>query len=157
MVYTENDIQDILKQDRLGAGVANALFAVAGQKINKELSDTLDTYYNPAGKVTQRGSSEKKVKTIVADAMTGADQYLRPNGQAYFGRMWGEHSDVEVLKKARTVGHYVLLYGAPGCGKTALAEAALAKTSTQFLALATLRSLTSWVAMSKLRQADLSG
>lgn len=125
MVYTDNDIQDILKQDRLGEGVANALFAVAGQKVHKELSDLLDTYYNPAGKVTQRGSgAEKKVKTIVADAMLGADQYLRPNGQAYFGRMWGEHSDVEVLKKARSAGHYVLLYGAPGCGKTALAEAA---------------------------------
>jgi hypothetical protein len=125
MVYTENDIQDILKQDRLGEGVAKALFAVAGQKINKELSDTLDTYYNPAGKVTQRGSAEKKkVKTIVADAMVGADEYLRPNGQAYFSRLWGEHSDVEVLKKARSAGHYVLLYGAPGCGKTALAEAA---------------------------------
>lgn len=125
MVYTDNDIQDILKQDRLGAGVADALLAVAGQKVNKELGDLLNTYYNPAGKVTQRGTgAEKKVKTIVADAMLGADNYLRPNGQTYFSRMWGEHSDVEVLKKARNAGHYVLLYGAPGCGKTALAEAA---------------------------------
>jgi MoxR-like ATPase len=28
------------------------------------------------------------------------------------------------LKKARTAGHFILLYGAPGCGKTALVEAA---------------------------------
>ena len=125
MVYTDTDVQDIIKQDRLGAGVADALFAVAGQKISSGLNDTLTSIYNPAGKVTQRGSgTAKKVKTIVADAMTGENQYLRPNGQAYFSRAWGEHADVEVLKKARNSSHYVLLYGAPGCGKTALAEAA---------------------------------
>ena len=125
MVYTDTDLQEIIKQDRLGTGVADALFAVAGQSLNAELKDKLNSYYNIAGKVTQRGSgTAKKVKTIVADAMVGESQYLRPNGQAYFSRAWGEHSDVEVLKKARTAGHFILLYGAPGCGKTALVEAA---------------------------------
>ena len=122
--YTENDVLDIIKQDRLGAGVADALFAFAGQKISDELGAKLDTLYNPAGKVTQRSSTAKKVKTITIEAMSGADSYLRPNGENYFSRAWGEHADVEVLKKARNSGMYVLLYGAPGCGKTALAEAA---------------------------------
>jgi hypothetical protein len=122
--YTENDVLDIIKQDRLGAGVADALFAFAGQKISDELGAKLDTLYNPAGKVTQRNATAKKVKTITIEAMAGSESYLRPNGQPYFARMWGEHTDVEVLKKSRNAGHYVLLYGAPGCGKTALAEAA---------------------------------
>ena len=122
--YTENDVLDIIKQDRLAEGVASALFAVAGQKLSPELSTSLDSLYHTAGKVTQRGTATaKKVKTITADAMTGEDNYLRPNGTAYYSRQWGEHSDVEVLKKARTTGMYALLYGAPGCGKTALAEA----------------------------------
>ena len=122
--YTENDVLDIIKQDRLGAGVADALFAVAGQKISDELGAKLEALYNPAGKVTQRSSTAKKVKTITIEAMEGAESYLRPNGDTYFSRSWGEHADVEVLKKARSAGMYVLLYGAPGCGKTALAEAA---------------------------------
>jgi MoxR-like ATPase len=44
---------------------------------------------------------------------------------AYHARKWGtsQNADVEVLRKAREVGLFALLYGSPGCGKTALAEA----------------------------------
>jgi MoxR-like ATPase len=42
----------------------------------------------------------------------------------YHSRKWGNNADVEVLRKAREVGLFALLYGSPGCGKTALAEAA---------------------------------
>jgi hypothetical protein len=61
---------------------------------------------------------------ISADALVGSDKYKRPNGDDYFSRIWGEHNDVEVIRKARETSQYVLLYGAPGCGKTALVEAA---------------------------------
>jgi hypothetical protein len=42
----------------------------------------------------------------------------------YHARKWGEHDDVMVLRTARENNQYILLYGAPGCGKTALVEAA---------------------------------
>lgn len=69
-------------------------------------------------------------------AATGEEVYMRPNGAAYHARLWGEHGDVVALRKAREVTAaafsgsaesspmFVLAYGAPGCGKTALMEAA---------------------------------
>jgi hypothetical protein len=54
----------------------------------------------------------------------GDTSYARPNGDLYYTRPWGEHTDVAVLRKARDLGQYSLFYGAPGCGKTALVEAA---------------------------------
>lgn len=77
---------------------------------------------SPSGKISMRAKAHKPITE--AEAMTGTESYARPNGQLYFTRKWGEHDDVEVLRKARERMHFVLLYGAPGCGKTALAEAA---------------------------------
>ena len=51
-------------------------------------------------------------------------KYPRPNGEDYYARKWGELSDVEVLRRAREAQQYVLLYGSPGTGKTALVEGA---------------------------------
>jgi nitric oxide reductase NorQ protein len=58
------------------------------------------------------------------DALAGEVSYPRANGELYFSRKWGEHSDVEALRKARVENLYTMFYGAPGCGKTALVEAA---------------------------------
>jgi len=57
-------------------------------------------------------------------ALEGEESYPRPNGELYYGRKWGENTDVEVLRKAREAGQYVMLYGVPGTGKTAMVEAA---------------------------------
>lgn len=51
-------------------------------------------------------------------------RYLRPNGDVYFGRQIGEVDDVTVLQTAISNGLTPYLYGDPGCGKTALVEAA---------------------------------
>jgi len=67
--------------------------------------------------------TKSKVGTKVVEPMVSAEKYIRPNGDYYYSRMWGEHSDIEVLKTARANGKYVLLYGEAGCGKTALVEA----------------------------------
>ncbi len=48
----------------------------------------------------------------------------RPNGEDYRPRVIGHLTDIELLQRAREVESPVLLSGYPGCGKTALVEAA---------------------------------
>ena len=48
----------------------------------------------------------------------------RANGQMYYPRALGEHTDVQVLHMMRASGIYSLLEGPPGTGKTSLVEAA---------------------------------
>jgi hypothetical protein len=78
---------------------------------------------------------------INVEGMEGEDAYVRPNGEKYFSRKWGMHADVLALRKAREATEkvfagaggssmFALLYGAPGCGKTALVEAAFADVYT---------------------------
>ena len=67
---------------------------------------------------------DPKVTIMETDSLDGELKYARPNGEDYFARKWGEHNDVEVLRRAREKGHYVMLYGVPGTGKTAMVEAA---------------------------------
>jgi MoxR-like ATPase len=75
------------------------------------------------------------VERTIVEGMESDETYMRPNGQEYHTRAWGEHGDVAALRKAQEVTAqafgegkgspmFTLLYGAPGCGKTALVEAA---------------------------------
>lgn len=48
----------------------------------------------------------------------------RANGESYQPRLLGAHSDVDTLRACREAGLAVMLAGYPGCGKTALVEAA---------------------------------
>jgi MoxR-like ATPase len=57
----------------------------------------------------------------------------RPNGQQYHVRKWGGHDDVSVLRQGREKGLPILLYGEPGCGKTALIEAAFGEETFTIL------------------------
>ncbi|HWU09676.1 MAG TPA: AAA family ATPase [Streptomyces sp.] len=57
----------------------------------------------------------------------GEPEYYRPNGQIYRPRDLGGHHDVALLKHLRTAGIPVRLYGLPGTGKSALAEAAFGR------------------------------
>jgi hypothetical protein len=94
--------------------------------MNDELAASLDSLVQPQGKVGNRPTPKTKVIPVIsADAFVGEDStYKRPNGDKYHARKWGEHDDVMVLREARKNQQYILLYGAPGCGKTALVEAA---------------------------------
>jgi nitric oxide reductase NorQ protein len=65
-----------------------------------------------------------EVEMESAEALEGQESYVRPNGDLYYGRKWGESTDVEVLRKAREADQFVMLYGVPGTGKTAMVEAA---------------------------------
>lgn len=75
-----------------------------------------------AGTATPKAKSNKV--TINVAALEGIEKYARPNGHDYYSRAWGEHNDIEVLRMARANNQFVMLYGAPGTGKTAAVEAA---------------------------------
>lgn len=67
---------------------------------------------------------EVVIEMETTESLEGSESYPRPNGDNYYARKWGEHTDIEVLRKAREAGQYVMLYGVPGTGKTACVEAA---------------------------------
>jgi nitric oxide reductase NorQ protein len=113
---------------RLHEDLPYLLYAVGAGQMNAGLPAILDRYYDEVnGKAVIRnraGAVARKVKTVTVEKMDGADFYLRPNGDKYYVRNWGKHTDVQVLRKAQANRMYALFYGAPGCGKTALVEAA---------------------------------
>jgi len=133
MVTTANHISSAVSVE-IGArahGQINDLFpelpaligAVYAQSTTDDFTDILDVYSNKGGKISGRSENgvRKPVTVTLADS---AESYARPNGELYYARAWGEHVDVAVLREARAEMQFVLLYGAPGCGKTALVEAA---------------------------------
>jgi len=79
---------------------------------------------NLRAKMGTGATKPKTNKVVNVEALAGAEKYARPNGHDYYARPWGEHTDIEVLRKARGAGQYVMLYGAPGTGKTACVEGA---------------------------------
>jgi predicted ATPase with chaperone activity len=93
-------------------------------------------YVERAAAGSRKARTPKATVITTVEAMEGDSIYVRPNGQEYHARIWGEHADVAALVKAREVTAqafceggkgspmFALLYGAPGCGKTALVEAA---------------------------------
>lgn len=122
-------IEQLRTLDALHPELSTALLAVAEQMVNSTRSATLDQYLTPASGLTKRaaageGSSKRKVKIVNVEVADGETSYERPNGDLYFSRKWGVHTDVQVLREAREADLFVLLYGSPGCGKTALVEAA---------------------------------
>lgn len=118
-------------QERFSTELVEALYAVGGQALNAELATALDKFYDEVSgraviRVRDNASTAKKIRTVVAEALTGEGTYVRPNGETYTSRKWGntEHADIEVIRKSRDAKKFVLLYGAPGTGKTAMLEAA---------------------------------
>ena len=116
------------KLDSMAPGASPKLsdlfLKAAGQNLNEDLSSELKSMVTPQGKVAVRAAVKKVVPVVSADALVGDETYMRPNGEKYHARKWGEHDDVQVLRKAHQEMQFVLLYGAPGCGKTALVQAA---------------------------------
>ena len=124
MNFEQNDKIEQL-DPRLPVAVASAF----GQESNEDLAGILEEFANKASKVRGRSGSTNKEKKAPAtketETMTeGMTKYPRPNGQDYYTRKWGEHDDVMVVRKSRELEQFVLLYGAPGTGKTALVEGA---------------------------------
>jgi hypothetical protein len=109
----------------------------------EDASLRLNSKVLPQGRFVERASGSarapRKPKDVVgAVVLDSEDTYLRPNGDLYHARAWGDHKDVMALRMAREnttkavatnsgSPMFTLLYGAPGCGKTALVEAAFNK------------------------------
>ena len=124
---THNISNVIDVENTLGAGFPALVIATLAQNLNADMAGILEEYTNKASNVRGRGDKHSAGKaTTVTDTPSfgdGQSKYPRPNGDDYYTRKWGEHDDVAVLKQARSANQFVLLYGAPGCGKTALVEA----------------------------------
>jgi len=125
----------------LGEDFATKLEDFIQQQVSADASTKINATVLPQGRYTERISTPAKEKATTTPATpealieTSEEEYARPNGDIYFARKWGEHQDVAALRKAREATSMVfsggkgspmftLLYGAPGCGKTALVEAA---------------------------------
>lgn len=111
--------------DAIHPRLSAILESAAAQAFDPAATSSMGDYVTPAGRATTRTpAAKKKVAMTETEALKGETKYPRPNGEDYYSRAWGEHTDVKVLRQARDTNMYALLYGAPGCGKTALVEAA---------------------------------
>jgi nitric oxide reductase NorQ protein len=132
-----DEVLDLLKEATFQSGSTPALdkaLPVAGRAALRAKSTKSST----SGKVLLLDENDSKsIDEMVKEAegwfgegieqvagLTGQESYERPNGELYYARNWGDHSDIEVLRKAREAGQFVMLYGSPGTGKTAAVEAA---------------------------------
>jgi hypothetical protein len=126
--YISENFTGYDKATEVDPNLAELVSAVFSQESNAELAGILDSYTNKGTALRGRGNQAVKEKVVkvseVAPETEGVTEYTRPNGQKYVTRKWGEHDDVMVLRKAREASQFVMLYGAPGTGKTALVEAA---------------------------------
>lgn len=112
---------------------------VATQGVRPKSQVKLASQMQPEGRYVKRavGSQRAPRKAngddVKDERIKGEEFYLRPNGSKYFSRNWGIHKDVETLRRAKAETTtsietgaspmFALIYGAPGCGKTALIEA----------------------------------
>lgn len=121
---SSNDLAEMRKLDQLYPDLGYIISMTFAQRVDPSAIRTLEEFRNDKSKV--QGRSKTNAPAPKAEEMLGEAEkfYTRPNGEKYFTRKWGKHTDVLVLQKAREVNHYPLFYGAPGCGKTALVEAA---------------------------------
>ena len=120
----------VADQVRFNANLPTLLNAVVGQTLNSVVASDLNLVFDDkTGKAVIRnrdGAAPARNKMNAVDALEGEAFYLRPNGHKYFTRAWGKHTDVEVARNQRISerGKSILLYGAPGTGKTAMFEGA---------------------------------
>lgn len=110
--------------DKLYDGLSEAIYASVAQMHHADSAKALESYMSVPGMLTTSPTKKEPAPMAEIESIDGLNKYVRPNGTFYFSRKWGEHNDVELVRTSRAKGHFVLLYGAPGTGKTAVFEAA---------------------------------
>lgn len=73
---------------------------------------------------------EANKERAISERLVVDGEIRRPNGEVYHPRLLGIHQDVALLRRMRDAGIFVRLFGPPGTGKTALAEAAFGDVVT---------------------------
>jgi len=119
------EVSENLKE--LSPNLPSYFAGVFGQSLHPTLAETISSIANENSKARGRsGSTTTPTREGSASENLSEAQkkWARPNGEDYYTRSWGEHDDVLVLRQAQKNQQFILLYGAPGCGKTALVEAA---------------------------------
>ena len=113
--------------ERITPPLSDMIRGVAGEAFNPDEFARMSGMVLDAGRAkAPRVAKEKKaVPMSTPGAMLAEDKFIRPNGDIYYTRKWGEHDDIQGLRTAREKKQYVFLYGAPGCGKTAAIELSL--------------------------------
>jgi hypothetical protein len=102
----------------------DSLLTSAGRATIRAKAGTKATSTKVESTTDEAPTNLAEVVMETTESLEGEESYARPNGDLYYGRKWGDNVDVEVLRKAREAGQYVMLYGVPGTGKTAMVEAA---------------------------------
>lgn len=100
--------------------------ASRGRKRSKSACSAVDAALSALGENEPELEDRTEVTASLA-AKSNIEQFRpisRPNGADYHPREVGDYSDISLLRQARDHGLSVLLSGYPGCGKTALVEAA---------------------------------
>lgn len=102
------------------------IYALGSSTLNGEAYDLIDSMVVPSGRI--EGTRSAQVPDITPEISLLPTEYIRPNGELYYPRMWTGIQDVQVLHLCREHVQYPLFYGPPGTGKTALCEAAFLDT-----------------------------
>jgi len=111
------------------------------QGVHEDTATMLNGKVEASGRANEREKSDKRKGRVAStpigvevEPMNSDEFYVRPNGQKYYTRSWGIHTDISVIRKAReaTTRYFIeglgspqftFFYGVPGTGKTALVEA----------------------------------
>jgi nitric oxide reductase NorQ protein len=102
----------------------HAIIGVIMSAVDSDVATWLSEQVSETGRVKGKSATYTLGAPVEGTTIEDKPHAIRPNGEAYYFRKWGEYDDVDVVRKSRTLDKAILMYGAPGCGKTALVEAA---------------------------------
>lgn len=109
-------------------GATSTLTSVAGGAVPSE-AEARKNIDAALGKLTESSKEMERIAELEKNRVRSKDknrldEILRPNGVPYQPRMLDDLTDIETIRACRERSIPVLLGGYPGCGKTAMTEAA---------------------------------